>query len=134
MAARILVTASRTMTNIGYMSMALDDAFLRLNDPLCSEITVIHGDAPGGDQLAMRSAHAYGCKVEGYPARDFDSPRIRNQYMVDLGADFCLVYAGKWTSGSGMCARMARRAGILTVDYGVSTDVNTDIVIDYSNW
>lgn len=51
------------------------------------------------------------------------SPRARNQHMVNLGADVCLAFATRWASGTGMCARMARKAGILVVDYGVDTSM-----------
>src|SRR5690606_28867717 len=49
------------------------------------------------------------------------APLIRNQEMVDKGANVCLAFATKWNSGTGHCARAARRAGIFVCDYGVST-------------
>jgi hypothetical protein len=41
--------------------------------------------------------------------------------MVSLGADVCLAFAQAYASGTGHCARAARKAGIPVLDYGVST-------------
>jgi len=96
---------------------------VRDTDPL--QVTVIHGGAAGVDRLADLWAHALGMRREVHKPVRGDGPdrfRIRNQRMVDAGADLCLTFADGWASGTGMCARMARAAGIRTVDYGVNTE------------
>ena len=56
-----------------------------------------------------------------FDAKDYRSFKERNQAMVDSGADVCLAFALRWASGTGQTARMARRAGIETIDIGVNT-------------
>ena len=82
---------------------------------------IVHGAAKGFDAMIDRIAKEWDLQREWYPARDFWSPRVRNQHMVNLGADLCVAAALRWDSGTGMCARMARRAGIDVRDLGVST-------------
>lgn len=82
---------------------------------------LVHGDAVGVDRKAAAFWIGLGGNTERHPAREHPSPRARNQHMVDLGADVCLAFASRWASGTGMCARMARRAGIPVFDFGVNT-------------
>jgi hypothetical protein len=121
---RILVTGSRTWTDQSKLRLAV------MREVVAAEFAavVVHGAAvdglgnpAGADAMADRYARMIGTKREAYPAADFPSPRHRNQHMVDLGADVCLAFATSWASGTGMCARMARRAGIPVIDYGVDT-------------
>lgn len=132
--ARILVTGARLWTDRIAVTRALTAAlgtYAGIGLPV-----LIHGGAigadsiaddvwrswSGGDELALRrGAGRLLAEPEVHPARDHASPRARNQHMVDLGATVCLAFALKWESGTGMCARMARSAGIHTIDLGVST-------------
>ena len=84
-----------------------------------ASVTFVHGDAPGFDKTAAALADILGMTVEAHPANG--DPKGRNLHMVDLGADVCIACATRWASGTGHCARAARRAGIPTFDYGVST-------------
>lgn len=86
-----------------------------------SGVVLVHGDAERADQMAKYIAGRLGLPEEAHPADRFPSPRVRNQYMVDLGAAACVACATRWASGTGMCARMARRAGIPVFDLGVDT-------------
>lgn len=117
---RILVTGSREWTDDSIIYRAL-----AAHPPIALSLdlsnVVVHGKAPGADMIADHWAHQFGWLTEPHPAKDFPSPRSRNQYMVNLGADVCLTFAARWNSGTGMCARMARRAGIPVVDYGADT-------------
>ena len=126
-ALRILVTGSREWTDRAAVRSALVDAlatYTTIGLPV-----LVHGDAAGADTIAHeewaaleRSRPGWLARPERYRARDFPSPRARNQHMVDLGATVCLAFAHDWASGTGMCARMARRAGIPTFDHGASTE------------
>jgi hypothetical protein len=119
---RILVTGSRAWTD----RVAVRDALL---DALSTYTTIgapvlVHGAARGADTIADEEWQAFALPLaepERYPARGFPSPRHRNQHMVNLGATVCLAFAKRWDSGTGMCARMARRAGITVVDVGAPT-------------
>jgi hypothetical protein len=106
--------------------MAIDDAVTSADFQFHyelghGEIVGVHGDAKGADQMFYRSASAYHWKIEVYPAEFFDDPLQRNAFMVSLGADLCIAFAHRWASGTGHCARYARKAGIPVIDYGVST-------------
>lgn len=112
---RIIVTGSRNWRNLYAVSRALFEHG-RFGD------TLIHGAAPGADTMADVFWRAIG-PIERYPAEDFPTPRARNQHMVNLTADVVLAFATEWASGTGMTARMARKAGIPVVDYGVDTSM-----------
>ena len=121
---RILVTGSRDWTDRDAIRNALLDALSTYTTIGAPQL--VHGAAEGADTIADEEWQAFAwplAEPERYPARDFSSPRARNQHMVDLGATVCLAFAQSWASGTGMCARMARRAGIHVVDYGVPTDL-----------
>lgn len=119
---RILVTGSRNWTDRDAVRAALLDTLGSY--PTIGAPQLVHGAAEGADTIADEEWQAFAWLLadpERYPARDFASPRARNQYMVNLGATVCLAFALSWASGTGMCARMARRAGIRVIDKGVST-------------
>jgi hypothetical protein len=119
---RILVTGSRDWQGTDSIGKALIQAYYAAPG-YSPEIVVVHGDCPtGADAKADLLATLHGFQVEKYPGRDFPSFQDRNQFMVDLGADVCLAFAYKWASGTGQTARMARKAGIRTIDYGVNTE------------
>jgi len=117
---RILWTSSRELTDLELVRSAIVKAGrdARVHP---QETIVVQGNARGGDQLARRIAREFGCHVEDHDARDHSSPLARNAHMVGLGADVCLAAALAWASGTGNCARLARAAGIPTIDYGVDT-------------
>lgn len=123
---RILVTGSRSWTDRTVVIEALIKAGL---SPLgttwsgWSDITLIHGAACGLDSLAAEVGKSLGMQIEPYSAHNFVGPKVRNRHMVSLGADICVAFADRWASGTGHCARLARAAGIPTVDYGVSTRI-----------
>lgn len=120
---RILITGSRDWVDEEAISSAIFAALVTAGrlDPPPDRVIVVHGAARGADILAERVADRWQIPTEAHPKERYRSPRERNQAMVDLGADICLAFAQSWASGTGMCARMARRAGIPTVDHGVST-------------
>lgn len=116
MVGRILVTGSRE-----WGDRRLTVAALRHAWRLYPGAVLVHGDAEGLDRMAAGIWESGGLDTEPHPASRFANPRDRNQHMVGLGADLCLAFATRWASGTGMCARMARKAGIPVLDYGVDT-------------
>jgi len=122
MSYRILVTGSRTWQNVEAVRVAIDLAGRTSRHPP-QGVTVVHGGADGADTIADVLAHRFGCQVEKHPASEHESPKTRNLHMVGLGADVCLAFAERWASRAGHCARAARRAGIRTIDMGVSTRI-----------
>lgn len=116
MTARLLITGARDWPRPTLLRDVLGLAWLAWPGAV-----LVNGGAYGADEQAAAYWDERGGPVETYPAATFTSPRARNQHMVDLGATACLAFATRWASGTGMCARMARRAGIPTYDYGAPT-------------
>lgn len=83
------------------------------------EITLVHGDARGADRMSERLLrYRVQFYIERYPA-DWEkhgkrAGPIRNQEMVDLGADVCLAFFknGAVNRGTSDCVRRAEKAGI----------------------
>lgn len=133
MTLRILYTGSRRWTDRYTIARAFCEAIavhgqhLIVPDPELGQrlqwqlITLVQGEADGGDTIAAAIANAWGMTVEGHPAREHATPLARNAHMVNLGADCCISTADRWASGSGNCARLARKDGIPTYDYGADT-------------
>ena len=128
MTLRILFTGSRHWpdeTAVRHALMHTLGLYVSVGMPV-----LVHGGAPGADTMAD---NFWRDMMKRYPLEepevhppDYDrwggkAPLIRNQEMVDKGANVCLAFATKWNSGTGHCARAARRAGIFVCDYGVST-------------
>lgn len=118
--ARILITGSRKWGNPDAVRVAIELAGkTRAKRP--QDVTIVHGDAVGADQIADTVARSFGCQVEKHPASGHPDPLARNRHMVACGADVCLAFADRWASGTGACAREARKAGIRVIDMGVNT-------------
>lgn len=92
----------------------------------------------GIDTIAKEVAVELGIEHEPWPARLFPNPLIRNKFMVNLVVKLaeltpgqgdeavCWAFARRWASGTGNCAREARRRGLRVVDYGVNTEDRND--------
>lgn len=79
---------------------------------------LVHGTALGADQMASMIWLDLGGAVEPHPA-DWDTYGksagfVRNQKMVDLGANLCIAFIHNNSRGASMTARIANQAGILT--------------------
>lgn len=119
---RILVTGSRDWTDWDALGQALKVHYS--NRPYWDDAVFVHGDCPDGVDAATEVLCGYlDLKTEKHNANGFDSFKDRNQHMVSIGADICLAFATSWASGTGQTARMARKADIHTIDYGVDTRI-----------
>ncbi len=123
---RMLITGSRDWTDGRAVERAMIQAVRDLGDRV-TPITVVHGDAPGADNLADQVARKYAMNVERHPA-DWTVGRkagpLRNAAMVARGADVCLAFIGDCSSprcrkpgphpshGATGCAALAEEAGI----------------------
>lgn len=120
---RVIVTGSREFPS--------EDAVWEALAMLCAErlpnggtITVVHGDCPRGADhyartwCALPTESGYDLTVveERHPADWATHSRaagpIRNQHMVDLGADVVLAFPYGAAKGTWHCVDAARRAGI----------------------
>lgn len=128
MTLRILLTGSRLWID----KPAILRGFMAAYRYLTTEdepSVLIHGGAVGADTIAASVWQNWGetfgddlyLPAETYPAGDFTTPLERNKFMVKLGADVCITFAKKWSSGTGHCARLARAANIPVLDFGVPT-------------
>jgi hypothetical protein len=118
---RILITGGRNWTDYTTINDAILDASMWQDvswwpdfDP--ATITIVHGDAKGADTIAGGVARMFGMTEERHPANWETHHRaagpIRNQEMVDLGADLCLAFLMPGSKGTADCVRRAEKAGI----------------------
>jgi hypothetical protein len=137
--ARILVTGSRAWSSTLQMRRVIRAAL----DELGADATIVHGNAQGADRLAALIAGGWGATPEKHDA-DWTGPcraecnhgprpkrygrsycpaagDYRNQLMVDLGADVCLVFlvppSVSPCKGSRDCRARAKAAKIPIRDY-----------------
>jgi hypothetical protein len=116
---RILITGSRNWTDEKTLYAALN-LQLMLHG---KDMIIVHGAAHGADSLAAKWASANRIKQEQYPAQwrryGKGAGPIRNQEMVDLGADVCLAFPMPGSVGTLHCMRIAAKAGIPVNNLGV---------------
>ena len=111
---RILVTGSRNWTDWNAIATAIGRASTGWSP---SSVTVVHGACPtGADAIADELADRFGFTVERHPA-DWDrhgraAGPIRNQEMVNLGADVCLALPLGSSRGTYDCMSRAKAACI----------------------
>ncbi len=113
---RVLVTGSRTWDRVDVIRDELERVF-----PEVTPVVIVHGNCPqGADAYADYIGQLVdGCRVERHPA-DWSTfgkraGFVRNQAMVDLGADVCLAFIRDGSKGASHCASAAEKAGIPTV-------------------
>lgn len=119
---RVLVTGSRNWTDQEAVFTALLDQWEKSG----GEMVVIHGGARGADQIAhgwaTTTPDEMGVSVEVHPAdwgrHGKAAGFIRNQQMVDAGADVCLAFPLGKSPGTRHCMKAAERAGIPVINYG----------------
>lgn len=112
---RILITGSRHYSDIKRVDVIFRNVMKRFEN---DEYVLISGNARGADALCEEVAEKLGWKVERFPA-DWNkygkrAGGIRNQLMVDSGADLCLAFPLDNSIGTWDCVRRAKKAGILT--------------------
>ncbi|WP_258047458.1 DUF2493 domain-containing protein [Streptomyces sp. SM13] len=124
---RVLVTGSRDWQEIGAIRRALNEvlAVRPHNQPL----VVVHGDCPTGADIMAKvwalTTFTPACTddyervtEEPHPAAWHLHGRkagpIRNQNMVNKGADLCLAFIRNGSRGATGCANLAEAAGIPT--------------------
>jgi hypothetical protein len=114
MAYRILVTGSRDWDDEQAIRDAIADVAMMQGD----DFILVHGAARGADSLAAQVVDGWGGKArtEAHPADWHGEGRaagiLRNQRMVDLGADICLAFPKGESRGTRDCIRRAEKAGI----------------------
>ena len=126
---RILITGSRNWGDDVTIIKALHEAIASwgIKPGSDEEIIIVHGGATGADAIAKR--WALSKKLFGEHIRDEPHPAkwgvqgtaagpIRNQEMIDAGADICLAFPLGESPGTRDCMRRAKKAGIPVINYG----------------
>ncbi len=123
---RILVTGTRDMLTPGNK--------VAINRPIWSEIRkartqgrpviLVHGDCPTGVDAHVKSFRiGLDVTIEAHPANwamlGKAAGPMRNQEMVDLGAEVCLGFPRPGSRGTHDCIRRAELAGIRTIVVGL---------------
>jgi uncharacterized phage-like protein YoqJ len=129
MTVRILITGSRTWDDPEFVDDAICDVIMSHYNE--TDFVVVHGTAKGADQMAgwavdrlqreWSSTTGRTVREERHPANwNEDGKRagyLRNQEMVDAGADICLAFIHNDSKGATMCADLAEEAGIPVLRY-----------------
>jgi hypothetical protein len=106
---RVIVCGGRDFDDF----MAVDSALRHV-----APSVVVHGGARGADSLAGEWAALHGVSCVVFPAdwtkHGKAAGPIRNQQMIDAGADLVLAFPGG--RGAADCVDRARVAGITVVD------------------
>lgn len=112
---RLLITGSRYGWNPDELESVLREAIDFLGT---LEVTLVHGDAPGVDTQAKELFEKWGLPHEPHPAQwkvhGKAAGPIRNQEMVDSGADLCIAFPAPDSRGTRDCLRRAKEASIPT--------------------
>lgn len=121
---RVLFTGSRRWSNDQVVIGFLESLLKRVNGR-ADLVTVVHGGATGLDSIAGVLAHHIGMKVEIHPAywqRDGKAAGVlRNQKMVDLGADLVVGFPLGESRGTHDCLQRAKKAGLKVIRYDVQS-------------
>lgn len=112
---RILVTGSRKWTNKKYLAKKLIEAM----ESHYPNVVIVHGGCPrGADMFAEAFARYNNIPTEIHPANwKKHGPKagiLRNQEMVDAGADLCIGFITGESPGTRHCIKAAQKAGIPT--------------------
>jgi len=124
---RLLITGSRDWTDDRAITERLDNVYMSLSAR--KQLIVVHGACQtGADKIAADWVEwrwwntvipASILDQDPHPA-DWDrlgkaAGPIRNQQMVDAGADLCLAFPLNTSPGTSDCIKRARTAGIPTL-------------------
>lgn len=102
---------------------AIVDAFGLLDSSRLPDLdnVIVHGGARGADEIAGRVAESFGLRTEVYPAKwnlyGKGAGPMRNQQMVDKGADLVLAFLMPGSKGTADCINRAKEAGLKVIIY-----------------
>ena len=117
---RILVTGSRNFLDkeLAQQAIVWASNVAGIKNP--ADVTVVHGAGRGADTTLAEVAEFLGCEVEAHPARWEELGKkagpVRNQEMVQLGADVCLAFPLPGSRGTLHCMQEATKAGIPVIN------------------
>lgn len=114
---RILITGSRDWDKRSGLEWVLNRVVAECEMSGDYKPTLISGACPtGADAQCERLWEAWGLPIERHPAdwkaHGKKAGFLRNQEMVDSGADLCLAFIKNNSKGATMTASIAEKAGI----------------------
>jgi hypothetical protein len=130
---RVIVTGSRDWTGV-YATQRIHtvlEVVLALCEVLGTKLTIVHGDCPTGADRTVdnwaRRRDDIGVTVETLPA-DWRAlgkraGPIRNQAMIERGADLCIGFIKDGSRGASLTLAMARAAAIPTYTINWERDI-----------
>jgi hypothetical protein len=130
---RVIVTGSRDWTGV-YATQRIHtvlEVVLALCEVLGTKLTIVHGDCPTGADRTVdnwaRRRDDIGVTVEALPA-DWRAlgkraGPIRNQAMIERGADLCIGFIKDGSRGASLTLAMARAAAIPTYTINWERDI-----------
>ncbi|MFJ3084661.1 SLOG family protein [Streptomyces halstedii] len=122
---RVLITGSRDWQDTRVVRRALDDILTAR--PRHQPLVVVHGDCPTGADIIAKTwaLTTFTPACTDYYERVTEEPHpaawhlhgrkagpIRNQNMVNKGANICLAFIRNGSRGATGCAALAEAAGI----------------------
>jgi hypothetical protein len=118
----VLITGSRKWPHKQFIWEQFRELRRRFPDIDPHDIVVVSGACPtGADRMCEEAAEAHGMQVERHPA---DWQRygkragfIRNEEMVNLGAQVCMAFIYNGSPGASHTAGLAEKAGIWTIRF-----------------
>lgn len=118
---RLLITGSRLGWDVEELESILRDTYLDMTREGNWIVRLVHGGADGVDRQAAAIWASKGLPTESHPAvwavHGKAAGPLRNQEMVDLGAERCIGFVRGLARGTLDCLGRADRAGIPTVSY-----------------
>lgn len=135
---RILITGSRDWPNEAAVRGALQRALDSV--PPGREVRIVHGTAAGADTHAANFARdtANRSVEEAHPADWNRHGRragfVRNQEMVDSGADMVLAFINNNSRGATHAAAQAERAGIPVRRYQINDGIPAPVADEPFPW
>jgi hypothetical protein len=109
---RLIVSGDRRLSDYLFLAATLDRLLIHRHP----HVTILHGDAPGADQLAAQYAASHWYPVEAYPADwDVEGPSAgprRNTRMLEAQPSGLVVFDGGGP-GSANMLRQARARGMV---------------------
>lgn len=118
---RVLVTGSRHHTRESMRDALLED-LERIEAPEGKDLTIIHGGAPGADEIAGEVADEWGANVYRFPAewdycasmgqRRMAGPLRNAEMLKTMKPDFVLAYPLPDSKGTWDMVTKAQRAEV----------------------